>query len=174
MFSGRIEVTLNTVVCLIKVDCININVGINNTMERVIGGEDNSMLTHHIAHLYKQFDAIRLGSSEMLCLSTVNMEDISISHVLKILSRELLNQENPGADNNNVSGNIDLKTLHSIHDCNQSLTTTSGDNDLTQCRLTHSIKGSLLVWTESDHQLCACNIEDFWRLLTLLDWKSCF
>ena len=148
-----IEVTLNTVVCLVKVNRIYSNTSLLYTMKRMICGKDDSMFTDMITHIYKQFDMIRLSSAEVFCITTVTMQDVSISDVLHILRTELVCQENTRSHNDNVTRNIDLKSLHCIHDCDECFTTTGRNNDLPNTILTESINCFLLVWAKFDHQV---------------------
>ena len=153
--SGTIKVTLNTVMCLIKVHCIHINTRLYNTMQGVICGEDDNMLTHCVTHRHKQIDTICLSSLEMLSITTVNMQHICIINVLKKVTTELISKQQSGCYNNNSSGLFHLKTIHCIFDLNQSFTTTSGNNNLTQRMTTQSVDCSLLMGTKFD-QLNVC------------------
>ena len=141
--------------CLIKVYCINVNSCLNNAMQTVICGEDDAMLSHCIAHFHKQFDTLRTCSLEVFSITTVNMQHISIINVLQKVSTELISKQQSWCYNNNGSGNFDLKTPHSILDLNQSFTTTSGNNNLTQRITAQGIKCSLLMGTKSN-QLSVC------------------
>ena len=112
------------------------------------------MLTHCVTHINKQFDTVRLSCSEMFSLTTVNVEDVSISHMLKKLRRELFCEQNTRTNNNNVARNFDLKTTHSVHDCDQCFTTTSGEDTLTDRINFKGVKCFLLMRTKGNsHQV---------------------
>ena len=95
------EVALYTVVRFVTVQSVDLDTSVNNTVERVVCAEDNHMLTDMVTHTIEQIDAIRLGSLEVLSLTTVNMEDIGILDLLHELFAELNGKHNAGSDNNN-------------------------------------------------------------------------
>ena len=124
----------------------------------VICGEDDHMLMHCVTHINKQFDSIRLCCLEMFSLTTVNMEHICISNVLHIFRTKLLSKENPRSNNNNSPRILHLKAALCIHDSNQSFTTTSGENTLTNRILVQCIKCPLLVGAEKVRVMNECGV----------------
>ena len=150
--SGLEEVTLNTVMCLIKVYCVNVNTRLYNAMKGVICGEDDNMLTHCVTHRHKQIDSVCLGSLEMFGITTVNMQHICIINMLKKVRAKLISKQQSRCHNNNGSGLFHLKAPHSILDLNQCLTTTSGEDALTQRMCAKGIDCCLLMRTKGDHQ----------------------
>ena len=144
--------------CLVKVNRININTRLHHTVERMIRREDDNVLTHCLPHINKRFDTVRLSGSGIFGLTTMNVKDNSISNMLKILRAELICQQNTRSNNNNRAGNVDAETPLCIHNTDQSFTTTSGENALTDSISLKRIKGALLMRTESDcHNVGVCN-----------------
>ena len=142
-------ITLHSIMRLIKITAIDVDTSIDNTGQRMIGGEDDHMLTNVVTHTNKQVDTIRLGCLEMCGLTTMNVQDVSIIYMLKILGRQLSSEHNARRNNNNslrsFCGSI---TTNSILDSNQRLATTSRHQDLTLVSSQHSIESTLLVGTE--------------------------
>ena len=156
--SGTIEVTLNTVMCLIKVNSININSTLYNAMQTMISGKDKTMNTNSFAHFIGKSNLFRFSGSEMFCITTVNMNCICIINVLKIIITELISKQQSRSNHKDCPVLLNLKTPHCILNLNQGLATTSRNNNLTQRMGAQSVKCSLLMGTKSDHQCVSCNI----------------
>ena len=45
MLCGWVEVTLNTIVCLVEVNRVYLNICLLYPLQRIVGGEDNQVLT---------------------------------------------------------------------------------------------------------------------------------
>ena len=122
----------------------------------MICGEDDNMFTNSLTHLHEQFDLFRLSCSEMFSLSTVNMENICVVDVLHVFTQSCSARRIRGATTTIVRGTL-IENLHRIHDCDQCLTTTSGNNHLTDI-LIKSIESTLLMWAKGDcHVVGVCN-----------------
>jgi hypothetical protein len=72
MLYGRKEVALNRVVCLIKVDGVNLNVGTLKLLQRVIGREDK-FVTRSV--LGKPANIRRFGEEFVMSFSTMNVQN---------------------------------------------------------------------------------------------------
>ena len=124
----------------------------------MICGEDDNMFTNSLTHLHEQFDLFRFSCSEMFGLSTVNMKNICVVDVLHVFTAKLLCKKNTRGNNNNSARNFDREPTHCIHDCDQCLTTTSGNNHLTDSILIKCIESTLLMRTKGDcHVVGVCN-----------------
>ena len=153
---GTEEVTLDTVMCLVKVYRIYRDSRLLHTVQGVICGEDDNMFTNGLTHLHEQFDLFRFSCSEMFGLTTVNMKNICVVDVLHVLTAKLFCKKNTRGNDNNSARNFDREPTHCIHDCDQCFATTSGDNHLTDGILMECIKSTLLMGTEGDCHLVWC------------------
>ena len=131
---------------------VNVNTRLYNAMQGVICGEDDNMLTHCVTHRHKQIDSVCLGSLEMFGITTVNMQHICIINMLKKVRAKLISKQQSRCHNNNGSGLFHLKAPHSILDLNQCLTTTCGEDALTQRMCAKGVDCCLLMRTKGDHQ----------------------
>ena len=75
MLSGRKEVALYRVVCLIKINGVSIDTRFLNPVKGVIGGKDQLLTVCLIA---PPFDVRRLGAAKVLSLTAVDMKHSSI------------------------------------------------------------------------------------------------
>ena len=73
--SGREKVTLDAVMCLVKVNSIHLNISINDTLKRIVGGEDNNILTSMLRAVLQQTCEFCLlwCCCSVMSLSTVNV-----------------------------------------------------------------------------------------------------
>ena len=145
-FSRHKEVTLNGVVCFIKVDRINADTRLNNLLQRMICGEDQLLA---ICLPTPVFDKRRFGAAEVLSFTTMNMIDCNIINMLKKLLTELLSKKNTRSNNN---GDTMTATIQIILNHTDGFTTTRGDDDLSFVVLQHCVNRSLLMWAKGDGQ----------------------
>ena len=154
--SCREKVTLNAVMCFVKVYCIHLNVCLLHTMKRMICGEDDNILTSSSRSVSKHVDAIRFSGAEMLRLTTMNVHDMGVSCInqLKKLRAQLFCQENTGSNNNKCFAVLNTHLHHGLSIINHAdgFTTTSRHNDLTPVIIPHGIDCLLLMGTKLDHQ----------------------
>lgn len=153
----REHMTLNTIVCLVKVCVVHHNLALNNTLERLIGGEDDTMRVSSVAHVLEQTNTLWFGSVEVLSLTAVNMTHNGIHSAIQTrpeLLTELVSKQNTRSNNyNSLRIDVGQKTTLNIFDSNQSLTTTRRDDDATIGASEHRIKSAFLVRAES-HGVC--------------------
>ena len=145
------ETTLNRVVSLVKVDRVDLNIRTLNTIQRVISGKDENVLTSRAGGVDEQIDFVGFGSGEVMSLTTVNVENVSVLSVnnLQKLTTQLFCEKNTGSNNNDSPAVVDvLKILHNVVDHRESFTTTSGHDDLTLVMNQHGVTGALLVGAE--------------------------
>ena len=148
------EITLNTVVCFIKVNWVHFDVSILNTLKRMISGEDNHTFTNRTCDVNELVNLLWFSRTEVTSFTTMNMHHMNIRTLdhLTELRTKLFSQQNSWTHNNNRGGFFLHLTL-CIHDGNQSLTTTSWDNNLTFVVVIKCIQSTLLMRTESDHDV---------------------
>ena len=72
------EVLLYTVMCLIKVDVVDLNICIHDTMERIVGGKDDAVLAHVTSTVCIHVDFVTFGSAGVVNFTTVNMQHMQI------------------------------------------------------------------------------------------------
>ena len=157
----REKVTLNRVVCFIKVNGVDFNICLLNAMQRMIGSEDNHVLTSSPCSVSEQCNLLRFSSREVMSLTTVNVHDVSVLGIdnLKKLTAKLLSKQNTRSNHNSGHTVIDIfAILNNVHDHGKSLTTTSRNNDLTLFMNQHGIDGILLVGSQSDGHECLANM----------------
>ena len=120
------------IVCLVEISDVHINTSINNTMQGMISGEDDTMSTNSFAHLYSKFDALTLCSLEMMRLTTMNVDHLCVVDELTELSTELISKQNPRCyDNSNLRCRKVYKTTLHILNHDESLAATSRNKNLT-------------------------------------------
>jgi len=123
-------------------------------MQRMIGGEDNYILTSSPCSVDEQVDLTRISSREVVRFSTVNVKNMGVSgiNVLQELRAKLFCQQNTGSNNNGSHTIVDILTVdNQIVEHNGSLTTPSGDDNLTLVKCQHRIQSVLLVGSELHH-----------------------
>ena len=148
MLYGRKEVALNRVVCLIKVDGVNLNVGTLKLLQRVIGGEDQ-FVTRSV--LGKPVNIRRFGRRIVMSLTCMNVHHSCIGDKLKILTGELLCQKNTRSNNYNGLRSLRKKLVDCIKDTYVGLTTTRRKHTDAFRMLLKSIQSILLVGTKLNH-----------------------
>ena len=148
ILSSREKVTLNAVMCLIKIDRIDINLCHLKTRQRVVGGYNQAVIVSVCINPVANLP--RASGGFVVSFSTVNVEDFSISDELKKLSRELLCKQNTRSNNNNGLRSFRLQLAQSIIDHLESLATTSRHNNLTFDVLKHCSDSTFLMRTELD------------------------
>ena len=125
------------------------------------------MFADCVTHIHKQFDIVSFRSAKVFGFTTMTMQNVNISDVLKILRTELISQKYSWSHNNNSAWNIHLKSLDCIHDGDKGFSSACWDNHLANIVTTKCINGVLLVGTEFNHQSQSYTIVDVWRLLTI-------
>jgi len=84
--------------------------------------------------------------------AAVNVENLSVGDKLQKLTGQLLCQENARSNHHNGLRSFRLQLTQSIVDHLQSLTTASGDNDLTLSVLCHCSDSTFLMGAELNHR----------------------
>ena len=154
--SGRIKVTLHTVVCFVKVDRIDLNICVNNTLKRIVGGEDHNVLTSRAGSVSKHVNLVCFGAAVVVSLATVNVHDVSVGGInnLQELRAQLLCQQNAGSNNNSGGAVSDrIVTALSVKNHGKSLAAASRHKDLTLSITKHTIQDALLMWAKGDGQV---------------------
>ena len=157
MLCGREEMALNRIVCLIKVNGVNPNICLLQTVQGVISGEDQfvfgSIRIKCTSHNFIPVQNLRgFCSAEVMSFAAVNVKNCSVSDKLKKLRRELLCQKNTRCNYNNGLGSFRPQLTQSIKDHIQSLTSTRRFNDLTLRILLHLGINAQLVGAELNHR----------------------
>jgi len=148
------EVTLNRIVRFIKVNGIDFNICLLQTMQRMIGGEDNYILTSSPCSVDEQVDLTRVSGREVMSFTTVNMKNMSIGsiNVLQELRAKLFCQQNTRSNNNSSHTVVDILTVdNQIVEHNWGFTAASRNHDLTLVKCQHRVQSILLVGTELHH-----------------------
>jgi len=120
----------------------------------MIGGEDNYILTSSPCSVDEQVDLTRVSGREVMSFSTVNVKNVSIGsiNVLQELRAQLLSKKDTRSNNNSSHTIVDILTVdNQIVEHNGSLTTPSGDDNLTLVKCQHRIQSILLVGSELHH-----------------------
>ena len=149
--SLRKELLAGSVVCLIEVGNVNIYTCLNNTIERVIGGEDNAGLTSSTSGVIKQRNLIRFGGAEVVRITTMNVKNVNVLGVnlLKIFFTQLVDQEQARADHNRRQTALGgVQTGDEVHDGNQGLAAACRAQQRTTGRSEHGIERCLLVGSQ--------------------------
>ena len=133
---SRKEMTLNAIVCLVKVDSIHLNICINQTLQRVVGGENQLML---VGTTTPVMNLIGFGRAEVMRFTRMNVKHSNASDELQILTGELLGKQNARSNHYNSLRSVSLKLTHSIEDSHVGLTAASGEHTDTLRMLSESI-----------------------------------
>ena len=151
------ERLLNTVVCFVVVNAVDVDTTLYDTIEGVIGSEDDTMCTCFTTHSIEHCDALRFSGLEMFGLPTVHMtHDYIRSHNTSILTKlltELISKQNTRSNNND--GHLFSGTTHqtcTIFHHDNSFATTCRHIDLTHKTGLHSIESTNLVGSK-----CECH-----------------
>ena len=135
--------------CFIKVDGINVNICLLQTLQGVVGRENQLML---ISTTGPVMNLTGFGGALVMSLTAVNVQHGNVRDKLKVLGRQLLCQEDAGCHHYDGLGSIRLKLTHSITDTHKGLPTARGDDHLTLDILQQSIQSTLLVRSELNHR----------------------
>ena len=151
-FSRHKEVTLNGVVCFIKINCIDINTCLHNLLQRMICGEDNARLTRCASGIVEQLNHAGFGGAEEISITTVNVHymQLIVGNQLKELLTKLLGKENTRSNNNDSASTILIQII--LNHAN-SFAATGRDDDLSFVVLQHCVNRSLLMWAKGDGQV---------------------
>ena len=147
---SRKEVTLNAVVCLIKVNRIYLDLSTLQLLQRVIGGEDEFVTRSVIS---KPSNITGFCGRIVMRLTSMNVHHSSICDKLQILTGELLCQQNTGSNHYDGFGGIRFELLHSIKNTHVGLTAACGKDAHPFGVLLESIQGDLLMGAKLNHVL---------------------
>ena len=140
------KILFGGIMCLIVIGNIKMNPRLVYTTKRIVSGKDELMIINNII---PQSNLIRLSSALVVSLATVNVKNISKINVLQKLARQLLCQEDTGGTDKNGKGSARLvHTTNSIVNHDESLTRSSGSDDLPKLVLDHGGKALLLLGAE--------------------------
>jgi len=152
IFYSRKEVALNRVMCLIKIDSVYLNLCPLQLLQRVVGGEDQ-FVTRSAGS--KPSNITGFGRRIVMRLTTMNVHHRSIGDKLKILTRELLCQQNSRSNHYNGLRGFRQKLIDGIKNTHVGFTTTRRKHTDTLRMLLQSIESILLVGTELHQFLIA-------------------
>ena len=142
--------TLNRVMCLIKVNRIYLDLCTLQLLQRIIGGEDQFVTRNGIS---KPSNITGFCRRIVMSFTTMNVHHGSISDKLKVFGRQLLCQQNTGSNNYNGFGSFRQKLIDCIKDAHVGLTCSCGKNAYTFRMLLQGIQGILLVGAKLNHVL---------------------
>ena len=149
----REEITTNAIVCFVKVNEVHINLTLNNTIERLIGGKNDTVSASSVAHILEQTNTLRFGSVEVISLTAVNVANNGVHSAIQSrpeLFTELVSKQNTRSNNyNSLRVDSSQKTTLSVFDSNKSLTTRRREDDTTSVMLEHDIQSTFLVGSKS-------------------------
>jgi len=120
-------------------------------MQRMIGGEDDYILTSSPCSVDEQVDLTGVSGREVMSFTTVNVKNVSAGSInnLQKLRAELFCQQNTRSNYNNSAAIINIfLILNDVVNHTKSLTTASRDDDLTLVKCQHRIHCVLLVRAE--------------------------
>lgn len=149
MLGGREEITLNRVVCLIKVNGIHFNICLLQTLKRVVSGE-NQFVT--LSLIDPVTNLISAGGTLVMSLTAVNVKHRGVSNELKKLRRELLSKQNARSNYNDSLSGFFQKLANSIKNSNVGLATASRNNNLTLRILSKGGESTFLVRAKLNHR----------------------
>ena len=155
MLSGREEVTLDRIVRFIKINGVDFDVCLLYFVQRMIGGEDDAVLTCCASNISEQVNLLRISGVEILNITTVNVHHMGVSgrNQLKKFFAELFCKQNTRSNNNNGGASWNRLLMNSILNHADGLTATRGDDDLSFVVLQHCVNRSLLMWAKGDGQV---------------------
>ena len=187
--SSREEVTLDAVMCLVKIDIVHLNICLHDTMERIVCGEDDAVLAHVASTVCIHIDFVSICGAGVVSFTTVNVHHMQIRiTVVRIndlhkFAAQLFCQQNTRSNNN--SRHAIVTTIHGrlgIHNHSQGFATTSGHNHLTFVVILQAVDDAFLMWAKSDGQLCSVDEYSIRHRdppgsasvpLVQLSWSSC-
>ena len=129
----------------IKVCSIHDNPTVYDLLQTVVCCEYKFFST---SKLIPQFDLLCFSCAEVVCLTTMNMQNIYISDVLKKFAAQLICQQNTWSDNNNRSIHSIIERRQCVLNHAHRLATTCRDDDSAFLIALHCLTCSLLMWTE--------------------------
>ena len=133
---------LYRVVCFVKVDRIYSNICLGKLLQRVVGSEDQ-FVTFYI--LPPGTNYIRASAAEVMSFTCVNVHHMSICDELKVLTGQLLCQEDARCHNYDSLRSLFEKLLNGIKNTNVGFTTASRENTDALGNLAQGIKSDLLM-----------------------------
>ena len=147
--------------CFVKVNVIHLNICLHHTMQGIVCGEDDTILTHSASTICIHGNLFCFSSADVMRFTTVNVHHMQIwvtivrINDLHKFRTKLFCQQNTRSNNN--SCHTTIATIHgrfSIHDHRQCFTTTSGNNHLTFVVILQTINNAFLMRAKSDGQCC--------------------
>jgi len=136
--------------CFIKVNGINVNICLLQALQGVVGREDQLMLVSTTAPV---MNLTGFGGALVMSLTAVDVQNSNVSDELKVLSRQLLRQDDARRHDHNGLRSIRLKLTHSIAYAHKGLAAASGHDHLTLDILQQGGKSTFLVRAKLDHVL---------------------
>ena len=136
--------------CFIKVYGINVILCLLQTLQGVGGREDQLMLVSTAGPVV---NLTGFGGALVVSLTAVNVQNSNVSDKLKVLSRQLLRQEDAGCHHYDGFRSIGLEFTQSITDAHKGLAAASGHDHLTLGILQQGSKSTFLVRAKLDHVL---------------------
>ena len=158
ILSCREEVTLNTIVCFIKIDVVHLNICLHNTMERMICSEDDNILTFCASSVSEYVNVICISCRIVVCFTTMNVHHMCMSCInqLKKFRAQLFCQQNTWSNNNRRHSVVNILTiLHNILNHTDSFATTCRNNHLTFVIGEHTVENAFLMWTKGQGHSCS-------------------
>ena len=106
---GWEKVTLDAVMCLVKVYVVDLNVCCLNTRQRIVGGEDDAVLTYFTSTVCKEMNLLWICSGIVMSFTTMNVHHMGVcgGYQLKKLTAKLLCKENTRSNNNSSVTTLD-------------------------------------------------------------------
>ena len=136
--------------CFIKVNGINVNICLLQTLQGVVGGENQLMLVSTAGPVV---NLTRFGSALVMSLTAVDVQNSNVSDELKVLSRQLLCQEDAGCHHYDGFRSIGLEFTQGVTDAHKGLAAASGHDHLPLDILQQGSKSTFLVRAKLDHVL---------------------
>ena len=70
---GWEKVTLDAIMCFVKVYVVDLNVCCLNTRQRIVGGKDNTVLTYFTSTVCKEMNLLRICGGIVMSFTTMNV-----------------------------------------------------------------------------------------------------
>lgn len=148
VFRSREKVSLNRIMRFVKVNGIDFNSCLLNTVQRMICSK-NQLIS--IRLFTPPLNICRFCATEVLSFSTVNVKHGSIVNNFQKLFTELCCQKNTRSNYNNPCRTIRIESYFSVFNHTNSLATTSRDDNLTFSMFLHRFQSILLMGAKGDH-----------------------
>ena len=134
------------------------------TMQRMICGKDDAVLTHVTGTVCIHVNLFGIRGASVVSFTTVNVHHmqiritvVRINHLHKFAA-QLFCQQNTGSYNNCCGAVVNnIMTTLSVNNHRQSFATTSGNNHLTFVVKTKTFDDAFLMWTKGDH-VCSVDV----------------